>query len=392
MTNIEAAGRRCHAMAAALVLTFAAATACSSSSLSTSAPQSAGSDGMVAAERAVQVLYKGTDRSLPASGPAAQKGKNVWVISCYQAAPGCATPAAGVASAATSLGWRITITDAKLDPKAASDQIRSAVAAKADAVIVDGFPCAWAPGALAQAKSAGVKIYGLNSDDCNSSGGSKLFDAEALYGKGSYRAFLRDQVGGGIAQYVIAKTKGKGKILALDYNDGGAVETIHQGFAATIKSDCPDCTLNSFAVTGQAIAQNQVQSLTASALTHYPNTDVVMSPVDSLILLGMGSAVTQAEATGKKILLTGVEGFAPNLNLIATGKAQSFAIGSPARWSGWAAADGLNRVFAGAPQVDPGIGLQAIDKDHPSPSGLENYNGNARSQGYESNYKRIWAG
>jgi ribose transport system substrate-binding protein len=389
---------------AAVVAVCGAVAACGSSSSSSSSPTgsssstaatasgsgaSSTSSAVTKAEATVAALYKGTDRALPTGGPKAETGKNVWVISCYEGAVGCSVPAQGFVAASTHLGWKATVVDAKLDPATATQEIKSAVAAKANAIVLDGFPCSWAPGAIASAKAAGVKIYGLLSFDCP---GKPLDDGQLLFGKETYEQYLEDQVGAGIAAYIIDKTDGKGDVLSMQYNDGGAVNAIGQGIENGIKQNCPGCKFSSFAVTGQNIVQNQLQSVTAAALTRNANATVVTSPIDSAILLGMGSAVTQAEAGGRHLLLTGVEGFGPNLKLIAAGGPDNFAVGSAALWEGWAAADGLNRVFAGAPQVDAGIGLEAIDKTHPSPSGLANYNGNKRSSGYEQNYIKIWTG
>ncbi len=47
------------------------------------------------------------------------------------------------------------------------------------------------------------------------------------------------------------------------------------------------------------------------------------------LLLGVGAAVTQAEAQGRDILLTGLEGLEPNLKMIAEGGPQDLAAGSP---------------------------------------------------------------
>ena len=390
---------------AAVVAVCGAVAACGSTGSSSNSPStssspspaqttsgaggSSASSAVTKAQATVAGLYKGTDRALPTSGPKAQTGKSVWVISCYEGAVGCSVPAQGFVAASAHLGWKATVVDAKLDPSTATQEIKSAVAAKANAIVLDGFPCSWAPGAIASAKSAGVKIYGLLSFDCP---GKALDDGQLLFGKETYQQYLEDQVGAGIAAYIIDKTDGKGNVLSMQYNDGGAVNAIGQGIENGIKHNCPGCTFSSFAVTGQNIVQNQLQSVTSAALTKDPGANVVTSPIDSAILLGMGAAVTQATAGGRHILLTGVEGFAPNLKLIAAGGPDNFAIGSAALWEGWAAADGLNRVFAGSPQVDAGIGLEAIDKTHPSPSGTGNYNGNKRSAGYEQNYIKIWTG
>ena len=384
----------CGAVAACGSSSSSSSTGGSSSSAATTsgsgtASASSTSAAVTKAQATVATLYRGTDRALPTGGPKAQTGKNVWVISCYEGAVGCSVPAQGFVAASAHLGWKTTVVDAKLDPATATQEIKSAVAAKANAIVLDGFPCSWAPGAIATAKAAGVKIYGLLSFDCP---GKALDDGQLLFGKETYGQYLENDVGAGIAAYIIDKTDGKGNVLSMQYNDGGAVNAIGQGIETAIKHNCPGCTFSSFAVTGQNIVQNQLQSVTSAALTKDPNANVVTSPIDSAILLGMGAAVSQATAGGRHILLTGVEGFGPNLKLIAAVGPDNFAIGSAALWEGWAAADGLNRVFAGSSQVDAGIGLEAIDKAHPSPSGTANYNGNKRSAGYEQNYIKIWTG
>ena len=141
-------------------------------------------------------------------------------------------------------------------------------------------------------------------------------------------------------------------------------------------------------VTGADIAGGRLQALTSAALVKYPNANVVMVPFDGLILLGVGAAVTQAEAQGRDILLTGLEGLEPNLKMIAEGGPQDLAAGSPGGWHGWATIDGINRLFAGEEQVDPGIGYQLIDKEHP-PATVP-YEGNERSLGWKDNYREIW--
>jgi ribose transport system substrate-binding protein len=68
------------------------------------------------------------------------------------------------------------------------------------------------------------------------------------------------------------------------------------------------------------------------------------------------------------------------------------AAGVPAAWVGWAAIDGLNRVFNGKPQVSEGIGNQAIDKTKNLPTATPFYDGNPKSQDYRSVYEKLWRG
>lgn len=352
-------------------------------STSAGATTDQGSDAVAAAEEAVAVGYKGTDRALPDSSPKPVEDLNVWVIACTMQGEGCARPAQAMEEAGKALGWKTTIADGKLDPNVEANQIRNAISAGADVIVPLSIACATVPGALQAAHDAGVKLYGLYSRDCD----KPLMDAQLEYGDGVEDLAL-EVVSPEIAKYVIAKTGGKAEIIQLFFDDGGSGRDLGNAFADAVESGCPDCEIHKVPITGQDIGANKVQALTAAALTKYPNANVVWAPFDGIILLGAGAAVGEVQAQGREVLLTGLEGLQPNLEMIAAGGPQSLAAGSPGGWHGWAAVDGINRLFAGEDQVDPGIGYQLIDKEHP-PATVP-YEGNKRSLGWKDNYRQIW--
>jgi ribose transport system substrate-binding protein len=354
-----------------------------SGSANASASDSQATQMVDAAKKAVEEGYRGTDQPLPTSSPKPVKGLKVWIVACTLQGEGCARPAQAMAEAARALGWNATIADGKLDPNESANQIRNGISAGADVIIPLSIACKTVPGALQAAKKAGVKIYGLYSRDCD----KPLFDAKLEYGDGVVDLAV-EVVAPEIAKYVIAKTNGKAEIINLFFDDGGGGRDLGLAYEKTFKEDCPDCKVDRVPVTGADIGQDRLQPLTSAALTKYPKANVVMAPFDGLILLGAGAAVTQATAQGRDILLTGLEGLTPNLKMIAAGGPQDLAAGSPAGWHGWAAIDGINRLFAGEKQVDPGIGYELIDKDHPPPT--VPYEGNKRSLGWKENYKKIW--
>lgn len=342
---------------------------------------------------ALEQDYKGTDRPLPTDGPAAQKGRTVWVLSCSEAAPGCAIPAQGALEAAKAIGWKAKVVDGKFDPAVYNQQVRAAVAAKVNAIILDAVDCVAVQGSLKAAKSAGVKLYGLNGLDCDDkyTGGQAQFDGVLTYGDaGSYDGFVEQQLSPAIARY-IAVGDPKAKIIELKQEDAAIVRHIGAGFDAAIKKDCPGCKVYSKLFTGADLIGSKLQAITAAMLTQHPDATAVMAPYDATILLGVGAAVAQARAGGRKLVLTGLEGLPPNIDLIKSGQ-QDAAFGLPSRWIGWAAIDGLNRVFAGKPQVDPGIGNQTITKARNLPSGKGGFAGNEKSASFDENYRRIWSG
>jgi ribose transport system substrate-binding protein len=363
----------------------------SSSSSSTGAAEPA-NDAVAQATEALAADYAGTDRELPKSGPKAATGKTVWVLSCTQAGAGCALPAAGAMEAGKAIGWNMKLVDGKYDPATYNALIRQAIAAKVDGIVLVVVDCALVQGPLKAAKAAGIKIYGLYALDCDdkyAGGGKPQFDGSIQYADGaSYGTYIQDDYAKAIADYVIAKTGGKAKVVELKMEDTAVVRHINDGFEAEMKR-CTGCTVWTKVFTAQDFLGNKLQGFTTAMLTQHPDATVVMAPYDASILLGIGPAVQAAKAQGRKLMLTGGEGLPPNIKLIKSGL-QTSANGAPSRWVGWASIDGLNRVFAGEPQVDAGIGHQTIDATHNLPTGPNGYDGNAKSAGYDQNYKQIW--
>lgn len=337
--------------------------------------------------------YAGTDGPLPSDGPPAAKDKTVWILSCSQSAPGCATPAAAAAEAAQAIGWESKVLDGKFDPTVWNQLIRSAAAAKPDALILDAVDCAAAQASLAAAKQAGVKVYGFYSFDCDDeyTKGQKTFDAELPFEPwDDYGDFVENQFARTQAAYAIAKTGGKAKVVQFYEEDVAVAHHIGDGYQRWMET-CDGCEVWKVPFTGADLISGKLQAKAAAALSKYPTANVVAAPYDATILLGIGAAVAQARASGRELMLTGGEGLAPNIELIKSG-GQDFAAGVPAAWVGWAAIDGLNRVFNGEPQVSQGLGNQAIDKTRNLPTTTDYYDGNPKSQDYRAVYQRIWDG
>lgn len=381
------------ALPAAAVATALAVGGCGSSDESSAAGSStadaAASDIVAEARENAERNFEGTDRPLPRDGPRAVRGKTVWAIACSMTGVGCALPAQAEVEAGRLLGWNMKLVDGKQDPNVYNQQIRAAAAAGADAVILNGIDCAQTKGAIQAAQSAGTIVYGAAALDCDDeyAGGEPLFDERLIWGEyGDYGSFLSGEVGPAIADWVIAETDGNAKVIELREDDSAVTRHIGTSFRERL-AECDTCERYEVPYTGLDIVTGKVQGKASAALQKYPQANVMMSPLDVVIALGVGAAVDQARAGGRELLLAGNEGNPANLELIRRGT-QSFAAGRPMTWTGWAAIDGLNRLFAGERQVDPGIGIGPIDADH-LPDG-EAYDGNPQSRDYRDNYKRIW--
>ena len=372
----------------------AVAAGCGSSSGSNGATASGGSSstGSVAAAKAfVDQAINGADRPLPTSSPKPQPGKKVWVLSCSQAAEGCQVPAAGAAEAGKMIGWKMTVFDGKGDPATYAKGVRSAIAAKADGIILVSIDCAAIKAPLDEAHKAGINVFGFYGIDCNdpfAGGGKKEFDGQVDYGKkyGSFTEAVENRYARLIADYTIRKTNGKANVIAITEDDIAVVHYIWRGYLKWIARDCPDCKITKLPIALSDLLQGKLQGKVQAALTKNPTANVVFAPYDAAITGGVAAAV-QASGRDKQILLTGGEGLTPNIEMIRKGQGQDFAAGGPPRWAGFATVDGLNRVFHGQPTVDEGIGQAVIDKDHNLPTKTSYYDGKSD---YEANFKKIW--
>ena len=358
-----------------------------------------GGDVVAAAQAAVEENRQGTDRPLPDSAPEPVADANVWVISCLEAGEGCSAPAAGAKEAGEALGWDMTVFDGKGTPDVMAKGIRSAIADKADGIILDVVDCVAVKSPLEEAKKAGIKIFAHYSLDCDDpllgGEGKPLFDAEIVYEEGlTYAEQVEDRYSKSVADYVIANTDGQAKVIQFVEDDILVGQHLYKGFAKHLEA-CEGCEIvKQVPFTLTDLATGQLQGKATAALTQNPDANVVYVPYDAALTLGIAQAVT-ASGRDDELLVTGGEGLSPNVGFVREGKGQDMIAGAPARWVGWAAVDGMNRLLQDEPQVDAGIGFQTLDSESALPTETTFYDGNIDESGkpkqdYEANYRKIW--
>jgi ribose transport system substrate-binding protein len=392
--------RRLLQLAAAIPLILVAATACSSSPASApnSSASSAGSgtsqpasqSEVTVATQALARNYAGTDGPVPASGPPAAANKSIWVITCGQAAAGCATPGNAVMTAAKAIGWSATLCDGKLDPATYAQCVTSATAAKPSAIVLVLVDCQFVQAPLKAAKAAGIKIYGIGSYDCGSTGSTNLYDGQTVFEGGKTYQQSSAAVATSIADYIIAKSSGQAHTLLIRENDNLGAKANADGIDAEL-AKCGGCREYTLTVTVADLTSGNLSSKVSAALAQHPDVTTVATTYDAMVTFGVGQAVANA---GRPIILTGVEGLAAGIALIKSGQ-QTMAAGIPSQWIGWAGVDELNRLFAGQPEVDEGIGYQTIDADHNLPTTTLFYDGNVDASGkpkqdYQAIYEKSW--
>jgi ribose transport system substrate-binding protein len=393
--------RRQAACVAAILAFGTVVAACSSSGSTAPGQQSktgsaSGGGATQKATTALEKWYQGTDRALPTSAPKPQPGKNVWVISCAQAAEGCSVPAKAIEEAGTKIGWHVKIVDGQFNPSEESNGIRAAVANHADAIVVIAGDCPNTKTALQDAKNAGVVIYADFSVDCDEAGGGpKLFDGYASFDAAgtSYGAYLKTIHDAVVVDWVTSKTNGAGHVLLVNETDLPNAQIEAAGYKALFPTVCPGCTMTDVKFTGQDLISGNLKNLVAAALAKDPSINVVVAPYDAAITIGVGAAVQQQ--VGRHIMVTGYEGLSANIAQIKAGGPGNLATGFPSQWVGWSTVDELNRILNKQSVVDEGMGYQAVAKGHNQPTATTFYDGNVAGDGkprqdYQSNFLKNW--
>jgi ribose transport system substrate-binding protein len=350
--------------AATTAVVAASSTAASSSARTTGG---AAATGDLAAEAAA--LYEGTYQQPPSSSPPAATGKKVWVISCGEAAAGCAALAGGAKEGSEALGWEVTLYDGKLGADGAyANGVRQAVAAGANAIIVGAIDCALLAQPLAEAKEAGVLVISAGAYDCDdprAGGGTQLFDASVFADSSRTDISAESKFNGDTRAVWLLNKAGTSnlKVLVFEHTDSLLGLDYAAGFTERVERDCSTCEIIPVEFTFADLATGAIGTKAADALTKHPDANALFVPYDSLLLLGVAQAVVRSGRVDS-LDVVGGEGYTPNLELIRTGGGQNFAVGSSGAWVGWAAADTTNRLFNGEDPVAEGYGYQFIDAEH----------------------------
>jgi ribose transport system substrate-binding protein len=272
------------------------------------------------------------------------------------------------------------------NPVTAGQQIMSAIAAKANGIVVTGIDCAAIQNALTAANAAGVKSIDLGGEQCS----PPLYTAQARIGglpyeQGTTNVYDLNRIDWGIDQ-----THGNMKLIIVNISDFSAVSLQTAAILKDLKV-CPTCsvldTVNLSIANLPALAQ-----LLPAALNQYPQANAIWLYDGSALELGAQAAIENAgRATGAKrlVVIAGTCAYGEPA-LIRAG----WDIGCDAfsnQWDGWQSMDFLNRLFAGeTPAKLPtvGTGLQIIDATHNLPKG----SAWVPPLNFEAGYEKVWSG
>lgn len=377
-------GRRRAAFAVLAVLVTVALSACSATSNSNKTSTSSGTLSSYAKSK-LAASYKGDLGTPPTTAAKPKKGVTAWIVSCGQSVPSCAAPTAGFVQAAKAVGWTAKVCDGQLNPNGWGNCIRQAASAKADVVFPIGIDCASVEAPMEAAVKAGVKIIGAGASDCTATGGKKVLSTERLQLANTSIKQYWENAGKVEADWLIGKTNGMAKVLALKFTDPVWGPWLYDGFAAEIKS-CSGCTiLKTLGISNADTGNGQMTQKFSSALVQATNANAVWISVGGWMSGGLSSAIQSSGKAGKLAVATGF-GDASNMDLIRKADYTLGTLGYATPWGAYGSVDEAIRVLDGQQPVVEGDGYQMVDKTHNLPASGD-YNGNVD---YKAAYLKLW--
>jgi ribose transport system substrate-binding protein len=286
----------------------------------------------------------------PSSSPAPEGGKEVVVVTCAAVA-NCQRTADGAVEAGEVLGWNVRVVDGKGDPAVWNAAIGTAIADKADGIILAAVVPPLVANAVTQAKAAKIPVV-------------SVWLPSAIPGtpEGTVYGWVEPPLaeeGKTMADWVIEDSGGEAKIVQLVEPAFPDIKIRDDAFAAQIKSACQGCEILETVKFSLATEAQELPQAVVSALQKNPTADYVVAPFDNAALFaaqGIGQA-----GKGGSVKLVGYEGEADALGRIRDGQGQVADIAHSGQWTGFQAMDLLNRAFAGEEPINLPIASRLFD-------------------------------
>lgn len=359
--------KRVGAFGALITVLALITSACGGST--TSSPANAGAEGAgnVDAQASLAAAYEGIAGKPPTQSVPAEPGVKAWVVSCGQMLSTCSVPSDAIVEAGETIGWDTTICDGKLAPEGWSACIRQGVAEKAQVIFVIGQDCSSFVGPLQEARSAGITTIGVGANDCDVSGGEKLFSAITQRYENMTNEQWWNELGKLQANWLIGKTDGNLKLLEVKMEDARFGPWISEGLEAELKK-CATCEVTSaVTLTNLDSASGALGQKFSSALLGAPTANAVAVPLDPWFLVGLSQAI-QSSGRADGLAVIGAFGQEANTDLVRGGQAQDATAAFDQVWEGWSGVDTALRVLAKQPVLPAGIGIQVVDADNNLPA------------------------
>ena len=304
------------------------------------------------------------------------KGKKVFYIAPDMSLPFIAAIAKGFSDGAKAAGMDPTVFDGKGNVNTFNQGVTTAVAQKADAILLQGINPALVSGPLAQATSSKTVIV----DSLN--GGP---DA-ALTGGVQAHVTVDYKLGGQImADDALARSGCQGDLVFFTSSIYNVYVDMQAGFNDEVKALCPSCSAPTIVDVAPTDLATKLPQLTTTNLTRHPTSTVFVAAYDGMVGF-MSPSIQEAKS---KVVIVSHDGVDANLQQIRAGNTpQVSTVSNPPNESmGWAEVDQLGRLLTGGQAIKEDLPQQLFTKDNTAATAAAMFPGYAD---YQAQYKKLW--
>lgn len=324
------------------LLTVAATTLCATSAVvgvGLGSSASAAGGGLAAAQALVAQYSKVPSFTAPGpalKGKAIGKGKTVLIVPYDMEVPYAVVTVDGIKQADTRLGIKTIVYQDQGEPSQWEAGVLQGITDKVNAIVLtSGLTPSSVEPQIKEAEKAGIPVVDSTGNDPSVASPSFVTTDVPL----NYTL-----AGDLEAAYAITKTSAKADVLIITSSDVTASLYVTGGATATMKADCPSCTVHVIDVPVTEWGTEMTPDV-ESALTADPGINYVLPNYDSEVPL-VDAALTANHATS-----VGVDSFngdpAP-LAQIAAKNGLNMDIGQDMIYTGYATVDAELRAFGHA--------------------------------------------
>ena len=275
----------------------------------------------------------------PAFGASQAAGKKVWYISYSEQSPALQVWSKNMGEALKSYGVDLTIFDGKGQQSEFERGMDQAIADGADVIMLLGIDPASLSAKVSEAQSAGIPIL------VGSNGVTGIPDTPGVVGSVTLDHVA---VGSNLANWMVADSGGE-SFNAVIFSHPGVLglDPLVGSVQSTLSSLCSDCELKVESVPFTQL--NTLPQLVQNDIQRDPKLKYVLSVYD-FELLSLLTGVEQAGASDQ-VKLGSFNATQAVMQAMAKGSPVQADVGNPNAWFGYALADQIMRVVAGADPV-----------------------------------------
>jgi ribose transport system substrate-binding protein len=375
------------AVIVALGLSLAACGSSSSSSSSSSGKPStaenkavsSGGDAEGNAVSAAEKIVAGrevepTTISSAEFGPVTVKpGGSFYMVDCEPSIEGCSNIKKGVKAATEAVGYHYEECDQRSSsPESGNECFAHAVAAKPDAILVDGVGAVTAATGYEEARKAGIPVIAMFTGNEEGVSTTEIAAEETCL-----------EVGEAQAQWAIAVTGGKADVLIPYSHEFTCTVQVYEGMEAVLEK-CSTCTSTGLEFEIASVTTSLPQQIQAEILSD-PEINVINGTFNVPPVIA--AEVVQQLGKSDSIHIGGTFGAAANFEQIKSGEGQEADTSNGNREPGWVGVDAALRLMNGE-KVPPKIPVNFMTLTAKNiakfPNGFEG------SANFESQFQKLW--